>query len=408
MVAQLLLRQVLPWGWLLALLLTTVAAYVLRLLSFNVSHYAAFHLEFVLRSGMARLLTSVPLRRVQALGAGALTKVLQDDVRQLHVFVADSPPLYARVYAAPVLTFVVLLWLDWWLALAALAVPALGFVIMGMIMRGNQEMVARYNAAREQISASVVEFLQAMPVVRTFDGGSSSFGRYQQALAAYVQIVKDWYRQIGFRARFSVAVLSPLPTLAVLLWLVAYWFAAGSLSFETWVAVLLLGATMAEAMYPLMMLMHMIERVKISIAQIQALQAELPLPQAAPEAAKLPQDASVCFEQVSFAYDAAREPVLHSVSFTAPSSSVTALVGPSGAGKSTVARLIPRFWEVTGGRVLVGGVDVREMTADTLMQQVAFVFQDTFLFSGSIADNIRWGCPDASMEEVMSAARAFA
>jgi ATP-binding cassette subfamily B protein len=89
-----------------------------------------------------------------------------------------------------------------------------------------------------------------------------------------------------------------------------------------------------------------------------------------------------------------------------PPGSVTALVGRSGAGKSTVARLIPRFWDVTEGRTLVGGADVRAMSTDTLMGQVAFVFQDSFLFSGSIADNIRLGLPEATLDAVTAAARA--
>ena len=112
------------------------------------------------------------------------------------------------------------------------------------------------------------------------------------------------------------------------------------------------------------------------------------------------------FEHVSFSYEKADIPALQDVSFTAAPGTITALVGPSGAGKSTVARLIPRFWDVDTGRVRVGGTDVRDMTADTLMQQVAFVFQDTFLFATSIADNIRLGCPDASMDDVIAAARA--
>ena len=409
-----------PWPPMLALLGSTVAAYVLRQAAFNQSHYAAFRLEVLLRSQLAAHVAHLPLGRVQALGAGPLAKVMFDDVKALHVFVADSTPLYARAYAAPLITLAALLWLDWRLALAALAVPALGFAVMGLLMRKSSElnMNERYNAAREQVAASIVEFVQAMPVVRTFDSGSASFGRYQAALAAYLAVLKEWYARLGFSARFSMTVLSALPTLAALLWLGGWWLAAGKLAFSVWVAALLIGAGMAEAMMPFMVLYHLIDAAKLSIHRIQQVLSEPPLPEP-PAPGEQPQDASVAFENVSFSYGASEgdagstgaegkdaAPALQGVSFTAPAGSVTALVGPSGAGKSTVARLIPRFWDASQGCVRVGGADVRRIASDTLMQQVAFVFQDTFLFADTIAGNIRLGCPEATQQDVENAARA--
>lgn len=409
-----------PWPPMLALLGSTVAAYVLRQAAFNQSHYAAFRLEVLLRSQLAAHVARLPLGRVQALGAGPLAKVMFDDVKALHVFVADSTPLYARAYAAPLITLAALLWLDWRLALAALAVPALGFAVMGLLMRKSSElnMNERYNAAREQVAASIVEFVQAMPVVRTFDSGSASFGRYQAALAAYLAVLKEWYARLGFSARFSMTVLSALPTLAALLWLGGWWLAAGKLAFSVWVAALLIGAGMAEAMMPFMVLYHLIDAAKLSIHRIQQVLSEPPLPEP-PAPGEQPQDASVAFENVSFSYGASEgdagstggegkdaAPALQGVSFTAPAGSVTALVGPSGAGKSTVARLIPRFWDASQGCVRVGGCDVRRIASDTLMQQVAFVFQDTFLFADTIANNIRLGCPEATQQDVENAARA--
>lgn len=410
-----------PWPPMLALLACTVAAYTLRLAAFRRSHYAAFRLEALLRMRLAEHVARLPLGRVQALGAGPLAKVMFDDVKALHAFVADSTPMYARAYAAPLIALAALLWLDWRLALAALAVPALGFAIMGAIMRDTKGMGDRYDAARAQVAAAVVEFVQAMPVVRTFDSGSASFGRYQAALAAYLAVLKEWYASVRFTSRFSIAILSSLPTLAVLLWLGAWLLARQRLDFAAWVAALLIGAGVAEAIMPLMGLHHLIRKTRISIHRIQQVLSEPPLPEP-PAPGEQPQDASVAFENVSFSYGASEgdagdagstgdegkdaAPALQGVSFTAPAGSVTALVGPSGAGKSTVARLIPRFWDASQGCVRVGGCDVRRIASDTLMQQVAFVFQDTFLFADTIAGNIRLGCPEATQQDVENAARA--
>ncbi|UEQ11788.1 ABC transporter ATP-binding protein/permease [Pectobacterium versatile] len=404
---QLLIVQPASWP-LLAMsgaVLCLCASYLLRLLAFNQSHYAAFRLENQIRRALAEQLARIPLGEAQRLGTGSLAKIVQDDVKALHLFVADSTPLYARAVVAPLCTCVLLFWLDWRLALAALLVLVIGAVVLMLAMRNAGEMNQRYNQAREEVSTAVIEFVQAMPVVRTFDTGASTFGRYQQALENYLDVLTRWYQQAGFSARFSFAVLNPLPTLLVLCWVTYGFYHSGEFDFSLWVAVLLLGNGMAEAVMPMMALNHMVAKTRLSISRIQDVLALSPLPEA--ESDVLPADASVSVEQVSFRYDRhASDWVLEDVSFQVPAGSVTALVGASGAGKTTVARLIPRFWDVTAGRILIGGVDIRQMKTATLMKQVSFVFQESFLFADTIANNIRLGLPEKSMEEVVAAATA--
>ncbi|MBA0178053.1 ABC transporter ATP-binding protein [Pectobacterium carotovorum] len=404
---QLLIVQPASWPLLTmsGAVLCLCASYLLRLLAFNQSHYAAFRLENQIRSALAEQLARIPLGEVQRLGTGSLAKIVQDDVKALHLFVADSTPLYARAVVAPLCTGALLFWLDWRLALAALLVLVIGAVVLMLAMRNAGEMNQRYNQAREEVSTAVIEFVQAMPVVRTFDTGASTFGRYQQALENYLDVLTRWYQLAGFSARFSFAVLNPLPTLLVLCWVAYGFYHSGELDFSQWVAVLLLGNGMAEAVMPMMALNHMVAKTRLSISRIQDVLALSPLPEA--ESDVLPADASVSVEQVSFRYDRhASDWVLEDVSFQVPAGSVTALVGASGAGKTTVARLIPRFWDVTAGRILIGGVDIRQMKTATLMQQVSFVFQESFLFADTIANNIRLGLPEKSMEEVVAAATA--
>ncbi|MGG4603651.1 ABC transporter ATP-binding protein [Paenalcaligenes sp. Me131] len=395
-----------PWWPLLLALVLTVVALVLRLAAFNQSHFAAFRLETVLRTQLATHLASVSLGYVQKMGAGALSKVMMEDVKALHVFVADSSPLYARAYLSPVLTFVLLCVLDWQLALAATAVLVIGVATVALAWRGGDEMMRQYNEATENVGAAVVEYVQAMPVVRTFDSGTATFGRYQRALEAYREVVTRWYQRAGTSSRLSQIILSPLPTLATLLWLGAWMFSQSWLDAATWIAVLLVGTGMAESLLPLMSLKHLVGKTQISIQRIQEVLAEPVLPVLDDADRAPPNDASIAFHKVSFAYAKDDALVLSNVSFTAPQGSVTALVGASGAGKTTVARLILRFWDVSEGSIQIGGVDIRAMSPHTLMQQVAFVFQDTFLFSGSIADNIRLGMPEASMDQIIAAAKA--
>lgn len=396
-----------PGEWplppLLLAVVLTVLAYVLRLAGFKQSHYAAFRLETRLRTDLAEHLARLPLGYLHQTGSGALAKVMMDDVKALHIFVADSTPLYARAYVAPVLTFALLWVLDWHLALTTAVVLAVGIGLASLAMRTNADMTQRYHLASENVSKAVVEYVQAMPVVRTFDTGTSTFRRYQDALNAFVDVTLHWYRIAGLSSRLAQILVSPLP---VLVWLGAWLVSRDAMTATTWLTVLLVGTGLAESLLPLMSLKHLVAKTQMSIHRIHEVLAEpdLPIPNMAQ--ARVPGDASVRFEHVDFRYSEDGTLVLQDISFEVPQGSVTALVGPSGAGKTTVARLIPRFWDVSAGSIQVGGVDVREMLPEILMQQVAFVFQDTFLFADTIANNIRLGLTGATMDQVVDAARA--
>lgn len=395
---------VLPLYPLGAMVLCVVLSFVLRLQSFNISHYAAFHLENVLRSQLARKSLRLGLGELQQMGSGSLAKVMQDDVKSLHIFAADSTPLYARAIAMPLATLVILFWLDWRLALATLSILLFGIIILTLSRHQTADMFQRYNQAREQISAAVIEFVQAMPVVRTFDSGATSFQRYQSAIAEWADILKTWYRKAGLSARFSFAILNPLPTLLVLIWLGYALLQHGSLDFTAWVAVLLLASGMAEAVMPMMMLNNMVAQTRMSVQRIYEVLAmpELPLPVSDQQ----PADASVTFDNVSFQYPHGRGgAALRNIHFHVPAGNIVALVGSSGAGKSTIARLLLRYADVNDGHIRIGGVDLREMQTDTLMRQISPVFQENFLFADTIANNIRLGAPDTPMEAVISAAK---
>ena len=381
----------------------TLTAFFLRGYAFRVSHLAAFRLETILRGELADRLARVSLGYLHDRGAAALTKVMQDDVHGLHAFVADSTPLYARAYAAPLISFAVLLFVDWRLAMVAAAVLAAGMVVFSLTMRNAGESTAAYNAAREQVNTAVVEFVQAMPVVRIFDCGETSFRRYQRALDNYLAMLIDWYRSVGGSARTGMLMLNPAPTLIALLWAGFYWFCADALPFGTWLAVLLLGTGMAEALTPYISLYHLIGQGKISAERIiEVLDAPV-LPVLAPP--QTPQDAGVCFEHVSFRYLGRSKNALTDISFTAPAGSLTALVGGSGAGKTTLIRLIMRYADPQQGRILISCSDIRALTQEDLMRQISVVFQDVYLFDDTIANNIRLGKADASDAEIEAAAR---
>lgn len=393
-----------PWLWLLLLGVVTAAAFVLRLLAFHQSHLGAFRLEVLLREQIAEHLGKLPLGYIQERGAGALTKIMHLDVKNLHGFVADTTPLYGRLIAMPLLSFMLVFLIDWRLALVALFVLAVGMVVMSVATKDYQAKQDRYMLESEKINAAMVEFVQAMPVVRTFDSGTASYSRLQVALDNFKQFLSEWMSAVGKSAAWSMIIFSPLPTLLLVSIFGAYWVQSGISTIPSWVGILLLGSGLAESIMPMMWMNLFIKKSETCAERIQTLLNEPLLPETTQ--GQCPEDGSICFKDVSFSYSADAPPVLKNVSFEVPENSVTALVGASGAGKTTVAKLLPRFWDVTAGSVCIGGVDIRDMTQTTLMEQVAFVFQDTFLFHRSIAENIALANPDASQEDIEAAAKA--
>ncbi|MFG6101259.1 ABC transporter ATP-binding protein [Leptothoe sp. EHU-05/26/07-4] len=391
------------WRWVAVAVVLVLIAFTSRSFAFRVSHIGAFNLEVILRTALAEHLAKVPLGYVIATGSGAIKKLVQDDVKSLHAFVADSTPLIGQAYTIPIVSLIAMLIADWRLGLATLMVLPVGLIFIQLALRDYKDQRDAYDQANESINSVIIEFVQGMQVVRTFDDGSSSFARFQTALDAFTQSLRDWNNKTQFSARLGSLLFEPLPTLVLVstvgTWLVSH----GSLTIPRFLVFLLLAPRLCGAFKPIFTLSYLINQANAGALRIGAVLAEPTLPQ--PMQPQQPTDSSISFRNVTFAYgDGA--PALQNISLQLPAGSLTALVGPSGAGKTTLARLLPRFWDVDEGAIEIGGVDIRQMTSETLMSWVSFVFQDTFLLQDTVFNNIKLGRPDATQKEVEEAAQA--
>lgn len=384
--------------------------FLLRSWAFRASHLASYDLEVHLRTQVAEHLGRVPLGEVQRLGSGTVKKVVQDDVRALHMAVADATPLLGFSIAQPIAALIAIGLIDWRLLLAVLAIVPLVIVGMRLSMKDYADRRRRYDQANEAINGAVVEFVQGMPVVRTFDDGTTSFRRFARRVQEFTVATAEWQDSSRFAMIFSRAAMTPLPTLVIVLAVGTWLTTTGAMAPADLLVALVLGTLPVESILPLIYLSHYINESKAGAARIAELLAIEPLPE--PAEPQIPRDGSIRFEGVTFSYgrmrdDAERErPALDGIDLDIAAGTVCALVGPSGSGKSTIARLIPRFWDVVSGTVFVGGVDVRRISSDVLLGHVAMVFQDPFLLDDTVAENIRLARPEASDEEVQAAARA--
>ncbi|MGC2999979.1 ABC transporter ATP-binding protein [Streptomyces sp. G35A] len=388
------------WPWLWALLGVSVlyaAAYFWSLLA---GFEAGAALSRTLHHHIGDRVAALPLgwfapERVGQLGHLATKSVMDVMGVPAHLL---RPLVTSFVTPA---TVVVLMYLfDWRLALAAtLTVP-----LIVAVHRWSTSLTRRADEARSAAHAvtggRVVEFAQNQPVLRVFGRGPSRSGApLDEALRTQTEasrrvLVTGVPGLIGFalviQAAFTVVLVAGV-----------YLALDGDLGVAELLALLVLAVRFTEPIAETAVLGSTLRTAGAALGRVADLLAQPTLP--APDEPKVPDGNTVRFENVDFGYDG--KPVLSGVSLTLAEGTMTALVGPSGSGKTTVSKLIPRFWDVDSGAVRVGGVDVRDIDPEVLMSRVSVVFQDVYLFQGSILDNIRVGRPGAGDAEVREAAR---
>ncbi|MFJ3821451.1 ABC transporter ATP-binding protein [Streptomyces nodosus] len=262
------------------------------------------------------------------------------------------------------------------------------------------------DAAIGESADRVLEYARNQPVLRAFGRTAEGYGALDDALLAEARADRRLIAR-GLPGLVSFSFATRL-VFALLLALGVSWQLDGSLTVPTLLALLVLLVRLIDSVSSAAEAGAGMRIARNTLERLGAVLDEPPFPQ--PAEPKTPRDASVEFTGVGFRYDdgpadgAAARPVLHEVTFRLPERSMTALVGPSGAGKTTVAGLLARFRDTTEGTVRIGGVDVREIAADELAAHVSLVFQDVYLFDGTIEENVRIAAPDTGTGELAEAA----
>ncbi|MCQ5091567.1 ABC transporter ATP-binding protein [Slackia exigua] len=369
-------------------------------ISTALSHKAAYRILYQVRVDLASKLTRLPLGYVLERDSGIIKKVMGNDVEELERFLAHNVPEAVSSAVVPVFVLGYLFSIDWRMALTMIAAFPVAVLFYVLMMRGSKEKMSRYYEAVNRMHAVTVEYLNGMREIRAFGPGAKPISRFNEAIEGYRRYVLDWHRACwplmsGYYAFAQASTATILPP-------GLFFCAQGTLDAFELVLFLLVSLGFAA---PLLKLTEFVDGISMVVAAEQNIHGILEEPELA-EAAhpRKPEGSAVVFEDVSFSYGGASQ-ALKGVSFSVPASSSTAIVGPSGSGKSTIAKLLCRFWDADRGSITIGGADVREIETSVLMDQVSFVFQDTFLFDLSIRDNIRVGKQDATDGEVRRAAR---
>jgi ATP-binding cassette subfamily B protein len=394
--------RVFPWLPVISLLIISILFYTLRIYAHDKSHYAAFELEEILRTRLVKKINQLPVETVRNMGGGNLVKTLIDDIKELHAFVADAPPLKAEAFVTPIFTLAVLFVFNWVFAGIVFAITLVTFLLLSYIMKRGKILKETYNNATIQINSKIIEYIQGMSAVRTFDAGEGAFGQYQKALENYCSVVFHWLQSMRLSSKIARSLFSAMPMSIILIVGLSFAQLHDHISFITTFCFLLLAIGIAESIHPVMGLFQILQKSKAAIERIFDVE-NLPVLNA-PENPLHPENNEIIFDNVSFSYQNA-DVVLSNITIRIPENTFTVLIGTSGSGKTTLANLIPRFLDATAGAITLGGVNIKDIEYVELMAKISFVFQDNFLFSCSIADNIRYGLNDISDEEVIEAAK---
>ena len=338
---------------------------------------------------------------------GKIKQITEQDVEQIEILIAHQFPDMVNTVVLLLVMIVVMFSLNAWLALAAIVPILVGFAAQFSMMFGQKAQVGlkEYYDALENINTSSVQYVRGMPTIKIFGQTVHSFRRFYQDIIAYRDFSTRYAKNFeSYYCLFKVLVLS-LATFILAVGLFLFSGNPQNMAFAvTLLFFLVFAPGISTPVFKLTNIVQSMTSITEAVDRIDRVMAEAEIRE--PESGKKPEHYDLVFDHVTFAYGENAPQVLKNVDFRAEQGQITAIVGPSGSGKSTIAQLIPRFWDVGAGSIRIGGVDVREMKTEDLMNSMSFVFQDSFLFSDTLYNNIAAGKPGATKEEVYAAAKA--
>lgn len=392
-------ENIADYGWSAALFAAiSIVVYIAALMC---SHLSAFRIASNIRKTLMRHIAALPLGITEKYGSGKLRRIVNDSSCAAETYLAHRLPDKAGAIATPIGLLCLLLAFDWRLGLLSLIPVVLGFMIMTKMTGADMERkMKEYQNSLSDMSNEAVEYVRGIPVVKTFGQTVFSFKRFKASIDNYEKWVIAYTKALRLPMMFYTAAIN-----GVFAFLIAgaIIFSRGGVTNDLLLNLIfyiiitpVIGTTLTKIMF-------MSEDSMIAgdaLSRIDEVLSERPLPSG--ERGGYPSDNSVSIEHVSYSYDGVKN-ALNNVSLSIRPGETAALVGPSGGGKTTLANIVARFFDPQKGRVLIGGVDIRDIPKEKLMDSVSFVFQNSRLIKASILENVRMAKPDAPREEVVRA-----
>lgn len=365
----------------------------------SASHRLAYRTLAGMRKRVAAKLLRMSMGDIQRYGTGNVKKNFVENIEDMELILAHSIPEGIANVLSFALVYIVMFFVDWRLALLALCSLPIGLIAVVLMMTDGMKRMMPYYQASQTMTDTIIEYISGMEVIKVFGQTTRSFEKYSNSVTDYREKTLDWYKSAwNYMASYTVllpaALLFMLPVGTLM-------HLNGTLPLDTFVLAMMLAMSTGIPAVRIIGFLPAFPHLRYKSQKIENMFTQSDMPEGN---APAPASHDVVFDDVSFAYN--EVDAVRNISFAAGANTITALVGESGAGKSTLAKLLVRFWDVKDGSIKIGGTDVRELPFATLMDQVSYVSQDNFLFNTSIIENIRYGRPGATDDEVMAMAKA--
>ena len=367
------------------------------------SHLSAFRIAGNMRKKTMKHISELPLGFIGEVGSGKVRRIVNDSSKATETYLAHQLPDMAGAIATPIGMIIMLFLFDWRFGLICLLPVILGFACMfKMIGPKMATDMKNYNDALEEMNNQAVEYVRGVPVVKTFGQTVHSFKKFKGSIDNYYKFSTGYCKRCRppmlFYTMFINSAFAFLIALALIL---AGGEAVTQNVLLNFIFYVIFTPIITTAMTKVMYMSENGMVVADALQRVHSILDLKPLPEA--QNAQTPEDNSVEFDNVSFRYSNAQTDALKGVNFRVGAGETVAFVGPSGGGKTTVAGLISRFWDVREGAIKIGGVNVKDICHEGLMNTISYVFQDSKLLKMSILENVRLGNPRASELEVLNA-----
>ncbi|MFT3995644.1 MAG: ABC transporter ATP-binding protein [Dysgonomonas sp.] len=379
---------------------SAIGGVILYFVALMSSHLAAFRVESNLRSEAMQKIIKMPLGFFDTNTSGRIRKIIDDNASVTHGFLAHQLPDLAATIIIPIVAIILIFIFDWQLGIACMIPIIISFVLMTSMMGGkSQQFMKNYMTSLEEMNTEAVEYVRGIPVVKVFQQTIYSFKNFYKAIMSYNQMVYGytimWKQPMSIYTVVINGFAFFLVPVCILLINYSGNYTSVLLNFFLFV---LVTPVFSQSIMKSMYLDQAFGQAREAMERLDNLTTFMTL--STSKNPKKIEKYNIIFNKVSFTYPDASQKAIDGISFNIPESKTIALVGASGSGKTTIARLIPRFWDPNEGNVSIGGIDVKDIASEDLMNKISFVFQNTKLFKTTLLENIKYGNPKATMEEV--------
>jgi len=379
-----------------------VGALLVYIAALFCTHIAAFRVQANMRSSLMHRIITLPLGVFDEDGTGKIRRIVNDSTAATETFIAHNLPDKMVATITPIGLLVLVFAFNWKIGLICMVPAVIGFLcMMSMMGESMQQKMKEYQDALDTMSSEATEYVRGVPVVKTFGQTVHSFKRFKKCIDGFGKWTTEYTLMLRFPMMGFMTCINAIFAFVVIAAFIVSKNGVDNADILNIMYYIIVTPLITIALTKIaysgeaeMTLIDALKRVD-NIMEIESLgggRGDLK-----------PVNNGIELKNVSYRYKDAIKDAVSDVSLSIKPGEHVALVGPSGSGKTTLAELIVRFFDVSSGEILFGGVNVKDMPQDTLMEQVSFVFQDSRLIKKSILDNVRMTKPSATEEEVLMA-----